>query len=417
MNFYKNLDWSSMLRAYPDSDGRKFEVKKYHKILSAEYPDFLDEYVNTPAMQRLKGIGLLCGTDWTSLYKNRFYYSRLDHSIGVALIVYNFTKDKKQTLAGLFHDISTPIFSHVAEFRKGDALTQSESENQTEHTIRSSKEICALLKKDCIEIEEISDYHVYPVADNNLPQLSADRLEYMFPSGAALQGSWSLDEVKQVYQKIAVLKNENGIDELGFTSVREAEIYCKKFLETGHVLQLNENKLTLQLLAEITSLAIKLQVLSEEDCLKISEKEAFQRFEEFACKKRGARQDDHYSLQNASYSSADLPYNRKNEPYKSENSPRKAKIHPYTCENANTESARFKTLLNTFLRMTKIQHSEKPIADHFCVNVQVKQRYINPLVKVEGKTARLSSVSKKTADLIDDFLSYSDTPFGCVKML
>ena len=73
MNHYKNLNWSMLLKKYPDEKERKFNIQEYHKILSNEFPDFLKEYIHTPAMQRLSGIGLLCGTDWTPLYKNRFY--------------------------------------------------------------------------------------------------------------------------------------------------------------------------------------------------------------------------------------------------------------------------------------------------------------------------------------------------------
>ena len=34
------------------------------------------------------------------------------------------------------------------------------------------------VKKDNIKIEEIDNYHIYPIADNDTPKLSADRLEY-----------------------------------------------------------------------------------------------------------------------------------------------------------------------------------------------------------------------------------------------
>ena len=104
-------------------------IRAYHRILSPESPDFIDDYIRLPILQRLSGVGLLCGTDWTPLYRNRFYYSRFDHSVGVALILWHFTHDKIQTLAGLLHDVSTPAFSHVADFRNGDALTQESTES------------------------------------------------------------------------------------------------------------------------------------------------------------------------------------------------------------------------------------------------------------------------------------------------
>ena len=74
----------------------------------------------------------------------------MDHSVGVALIIWNFTKDKKQTLAGLFHDIATPIFKHCIDFMNGDYETQESTEELTTCIIKNSKEIMALLERDNI---------------------------------------------------------------------------------------------------------------------------------------------------------------------------------------------------------------------------------------------------------------------------
>lgn len=359
-DFFNHMDWDFMLKQYPEKT--EFDISSYYKILSPEWPDFLDDYIACQSMQRLKGIGLLCGTDWTKLYRNRFRYSRLDHSIGVALIVWNFTHDKVQTLAGLFHDISTPVFSHVADFRKGDALTQTATEDETEMFIRKDKDLCALLERDEIAVEKVSDYHLYPVADNERPQLSADRLEYMFPSGAALQGSWTLEEVAAVYGDIVVLKDEKELPELGFNTLEKAELYCQKFLETGHILQLNENKLALQMLAAVTSRAIDLGVLKEEDCYLLTEADVMAKFEK-------------------------------------------------------VEDEDFARLYKTYRNMTKILHTDNPLEDCFCVSVKVKQRYIDPLVKTKDGAARLSAVSEKANCMIRDFLSYEDTAYGCVKLL
>ncbi len=72
-------------------------------------------------------------------------------------------------------------------------------------------------------------------------------------------------------------------------------------------------------------------------------------------------------------------------------------------------------MYKTFRTMTKIEHTSEPLGDdYFCVNLKVKQRYINPLV-VCGK--RLSEVSEKARRIIDDFKTYSDTPYGCVKLV
>ena len=65
MNQYNNQNWNYILSKY--SDNSNFDIHEYHKILSPEFPYFLTDYINLPIMQRLSGIGLLFGTDWTKL--------------------------------------------------------------------------------------------------------------------------------------------------------------------------------------------------------------------------------------------------------------------------------------------------------------------------------------------------------------
>ena len=372
MNIFSKFNWETMLNQFPY---QTYDIKDYHKILSPEYPAFLDKYIKLPMLQRLKGVGLLCGTDWTKLYKNRMYYSRLDHSIGVALIIWHFTHNKAQTIAGLLHDVSTPVFSHVSDFRKGDALTQTATEAPNEGIIKNSKELAKLLKEDNITIPEIDDYHKYPIADNEIPQLSADRLEYMFPSGMALDGSWTMDEVEKCYNDVVILENEENQQELGFKTKEIAELYCYKFCMIGHILQLNENKLTLHLLGQIMNKAEKEKILSEKDFMTLSEQEIITKLDNFFQK--------------------DI--------------------------KLTTEQEYLKKLYNTFRNMTEILHTDKPLPqeEYFSVSLKVKLRYINPLVQTTEslKGKRLSEVSEKSHKLIQDFLSYEDSSYGCVKLL
>ena len=363
MNFFTPYNWQTMLTQHPASH---YDISEYREILCprSDYPSFLDRYIALPIVQRLAGIGLLCGTDWTQLYKNRFYYSRLDHSIGVALIVWHFTHDKAQTIAGLLHDISTPVFSHVSDFRKGDALTQTATEAPTAAIIRGDAELNRLLAEDGLTAAQVEDYHIYPIADNEIPQLSADRLEYMFPSGMSLDGSWTMEQIRRCYNDLVILKNEDGQDELGFQTLEIAELYCEHFCMIGHILQLNENKLTLHLLGQIMNMAEKAGVLTEKDFMTLSEKEVMERLE--------------ISLSND-------------------------KLYHY---------------YKTFRNMTSIEHTEQPLPEdqYFCVNLKVKQRYINPLVS-DKNIARLYDVSAKARRIIDDFKSYQDTAYGCAKLI
>ncbi len=375
MNLFDKYDWETMLNRHGPAS---YDISEYFNILCPreDWPAFLDKYLQLPVLKRLAGVGLLCGTDWTALYKNRFYYSRLDHSLGVALIVWHFTHDKAQTLAGLLHDISTPVFSHVSDFRKGDALTQTATEEPTARIIREDAELNRLLAQDGLTAAQVEDYHIYPVADNEIPQLSADRLEYMFPSGMALDGSWTMEEISLCYNDLTILKNEDGVDELGFRTLEIAELYCEHFCMIGHILQLNENKLALHMLGQIMNMAEKAGMLSNEDFMTLSEKEVMEKLDR------------------------------------------------------HTESAdQLSRYYRTFRTMTKIEHTKEalPESEYFCVNLKVKQRYINPLVVVECprsgciettvKSKRLSYVSEKARRIIDDFKTFSDTAYGCVKLV
>ncbi|HNZ70498.1 MAG TPA: hypothetical protein PKJ86_00610 [Candidatus Dojkabacteria bacterium] len=119
----------------------KPEVKKYFKILSEHFPEWLEEYIDTAEMKRISHISMNCGKDYSNCFKVGYFYSNLDHSVGVALIIWNFTHDKKQTLAGFFHDIATPVFKHCIDFMNGDYKNQNSTEDKTTYLIQNSKKI------------------------------------------------------------------------------------------------------------------------------------------------------------------------------------------------------------------------------------------------------------------------------------
>ena len=79
------------------------KTKDYFDILEPNFPEWLLEYINTKAMLKQQYISITCGTIYSKLFESNYFFSSLDHSIAVALIIWHFTSDKKQTLSGLFH--------------------------------------------------------------------------------------------------------------------------------------------------------------------------------------------------------------------------------------------------------------------------------------------------------------------------
>ena len=106
-----------------------------------DIPEFLIKYLDLDILVRLKDIGYFCGMDYASkdIYNFALKISRFDHSLSTALITWRYTKDKKATIAALFHDIATPIFSHVIDYMNEDFLEQESTEVKTLDILSSSK--------------------------------------------------------------------------------------------------------------------------------------------------------------------------------------------------------------------------------------------------------------------------------------
>ncbi len=332
-------------------------IKNYFNILSNEIPEFLYDYIDTPEMQKQAEISMSCGTIYSKMY-DRIWYSSLDHSVGVSLIVWNFTKDKKQTLAGLFHDIATPVFKHCVDFMNGDYEKQESTEELTTKIIENSKEIMALLNKDKIKVEEVSDYHIYPIADNDTPKLSADRLEYTLSNGlGASYKLWNLEEVKNIYENIEILKNEEQIEELGFKDKKQAEKFVHVMSKLSSSYIDNKTKFSMQFLADIMKKMYNKNLITMDDLYKLSEKEIIQKIE--------------------------------------------------NC-NFDNISENFNIWKNT----TEIKESDEKIEERYLVSVKAKIRYIIPLVKLENENIRINKISEVAKEDIEKALNYKTKKYA-----
>ncbi len=236
------------------------------EIYNSDIPEFIKEFMNTSEMKRLQDVGMNCGCEYTDLkeFTLRHSYSRYDHSVGVALIVWHFTHDEKQAIAGLLHDISTPVFAHVIDFLNQDYLMQESTEDDTHDMIKNSKEINALLEKYDMKIEDVDNYHLYPIADNDAPKLSADRLEYTL-GNMYNYGYCELDEIKEIYHNIGVGENENQEIELQFHNENIAFQFLKNAFKTFEIYVADSDRYSMQCLADIIRYAIKINVINKND--------------------------------------------------------------------------------------------------------------------------------------------------------
>ena len=235
-------------------------------IYHHEIPEFLVQFANTPAMLRLKQVGMHCGCEYTSfpIFKYLERYSRYDHSVGVALIIYHFTRDMKQSLAGLFHDIATPSFSHVIDFLNNDHLTQESTEDGTKEIIEQDMQIQELLQLYQLTTEDVCDYHMYPIADNNTPKLSADRLEYTLNNMINFNYA-NMETIQTIYNDLLVNTNEFHEVELQFQNLELAKQFAFGSLFCSKIYVSDEDRYSMQHLAELLKNSIDNNVLTTYD--------------------------------------------------------------------------------------------------------------------------------------------------------
>lgn len=249
------------------------EIREYFKILEPDFPKWLEEYIETPEMLKQAGISMTCGTIYTKLFPDSYFYSSLDHSVGVALIVWHFTHDRKQTLAGLFHDIATPAFKHCVDYMNGDYMTQESTEELTTEIIKSSKEIMRLLKRDGIEVSEVDDYHQYPIADNDTPQLSADRLEYSLSNSLFVYTQNTMEQIRDIYNDLEVQTNSDGEVELGFKTKKLARDFVRTTSKMSVIYRDDRTRYSMQFIADILKKLNENGDIEVEDLYRLSEAE------------------------------------------------------------------------------------------------------------------------------------------------
>ena len=235
-------------------------------LYHSEIPEFLREFAATPPMQRLKQVGMNCGCEYTRF--PRFVeigpYSRYDHSLGVALIVWHFTGSVEQTLAGLFHDVTTPVFAHVVDFLNGDHLRQESTEAGVAECLAASPEVTELLEKYRVTPGDISDYHRYPIADNDSPALSADRLEYSL--GNLLNyGFADMECVVAMYRDLTVGRDEQGRPELVFRTPEIAAAFAEGAMRNSRVYVADEDRFAMQSLADLLRVGLERGAVTQKD--------------------------------------------------------------------------------------------------------------------------------------------------------
>ena len=242
-------------------------------FIDRKYPNFIDKYLETKTLKRLKYITQFCGCDYTKLYNPLFLFTRYDHSLVVAHMTWRFTHNKKETIVALLHDVGTPCFAHCIDYVFGDYINQESSEKNICDIIMEDNELLAYLKQDGLTLEDFSDFSNYPILENKSPQLCTDRLDGVLHTCYIWLHTHSLNQIKEVYDNMVVLENEFGSPEIGFQDLEVAEKFVSMVYIYAKELQGNKDKYVMKYISEIVKLAFEKKLIFLDDLYTKTEKE------------------------------------------------------------------------------------------------------------------------------------------------
>ena len=157
------------------------------------------------AMQRLKNI---------HQYGVRFFvaddarpYSRYEHSVGVWALLRRYGACLKEQIAGLLHDVSHTVFSHVGDFVFRNEEKKSAYQDDIHEWFISKTNIPKILKRFGIDVKDILlDDNRFAMVKQAYPDLSIDPVEYNL-KGGLIKGYITREDVEIILQD---LNFENG---------------------------------------------------------------------------------------------------------------------------------------------------------------------------------------------------------------
>lgn len=167
----------------------------------------LTSLISTDAMQRLKKISqpgyfepFFPGTD----------HSRFDHSVGVCHLLGKYGARLEEQIAGLLHDVSHTAFSHCVDYAldSGSETEQNFQDNSFLEYV-SGTDIPKILASFGFDANYIFDSSHFPLCETELPDLCADRIDYILRSGVHCS---EIDrrQVEEIFDRLEVKDDQWG---------------------------------------------------------------------------------------------------------------------------------------------------------------------------------------------------------------
>jgi HD superfamily phosphohydrolase len=127
------------------------------------------------------------------------HYSRYDHSLGVYALLKRYNVSTEEQIAGIMHDTSHTVFSHLADYILQPQADHTESYQDNIHDVYLSKAgLPDVLKPYNLTLEDISPKNPkFTALEQPYPDMNADRIEYNLHT-ALLFNDLQTSDVQQI---------------------------------------------------------------------------------------------------------------------------------------------------------------------------------------------------------------------------
>jgi HD superfamily phosphohydrolase len=157
------------------------------------------DLIGGASFQRLRGIRQAGPSALVYSHKT---VTRFEHSLGVYVLLRRLGADRREQVAGLLHDISHTAFSHAVDFVY--ASIEQDHHEQLKPQILHRPDVAGPLAAMGYRPEAFYDDSVYPLLEQPLPRLCADRLDYFLRDSLAV-GVSTPESVARVLESLVVV--------------------------------------------------------------------------------------------------------------------------------------------------------------------------------------------------------------------
>ncbi|PJD95018.1 MAG: hypothetical protein CK425_09745 [Parachlamydia sp.] len=180
------------------------QIATFYGSLEVDEPVLL-KLIESPSFQRLKYIHQYGVAYYTTHAEE---YTRYDHSLGVFAILRLKNASLEEQIAGLLHDVSHTVFSHVGDWIFGKAHRECDYQTSVHSLFLERYGVGDILKKYHFTIEQILPLqHLFPRLEQKAPALCADRIEYNI-QGACYQGFLSYAEAMELLADLQFIEGD-----------------------------------------------------------------------------------------------------------------------------------------------------------------------------------------------------------------